>query len=159
MIIKQDEVLDFVRKRQRPEKWVQDAREYSRTLKALVDGKNFKEELINRIELLESDKRSIARQKYSKDIRDLFSRILEKRENVFQANGGSEEIKIKSEAQKEQFISLIEDFKGGKSLTKYLSEYFFRCLDTDPNGVLFLEYKTEPLDIYPTYKSIKDIRD
>ena len=159
MVIKQEDVLDFVRKRQRPEKWVQDAREYSRTLKALVDGKNFKEELINRIELLESDKRSIARQKYSKDIRDLFSRILEKRENVFQANGGSEEIKIKSEAQKEQFISLIEDFKGGKSLTKYLSEYFFRCLDTDPNGVLFLEYKTEPLDIYPTYKSIKDIRD
>ncbi len=160
MVIKQDDVLDFVRKRQKPDKWVNDAREYSRTLKALITGKGFKDELINRIELLESDKRSIARKKYSKDIRDLFSRVLEKRENVFQANGGSEEINIESEAQKEQFIRLLANFKGGKSITKYLSEYYFRCLDTDPNGVLFLEYKTDPeLDIYPTFKSINDIRD
>jgi hypothetical protein len=160
MIIGKEKVLDFIKSKQQTEQWVRDAREYSVMCKALVDGKNFKEVLIKKIEKLESENRAKARQKYSKDIRDLFYRVLEKRDNVFQANGGSEEIKIKSETQKEEFVRLIENFKGGKSLSKYLSEYFFRCLDTDPNGLLFLEYKTEDekLKIYPTYKSINDIR-
>lgn len=158
-IFDEETVLIEVQKHQSLEGWVQKARENSRELKALITGEGFHEELINKIEGLESDVRSIARKKYSKDIRDVFQRINKKRDNVFQANGGSEEIKIEEGEFRRSFIEALNNFKGGKSITKYLSEYFFRQLDTDPNGLIFLEYKTEPeLKIYPTYKSINDIR-
>jgi hypothetical protein len=156
-------VLEELNKHQTAEKWVNSARENSRVLKALVTGDGFHEELISKIEHLESDQRSTARRKYSKDIRDLFFRVTKKRDNVFQATGGSEEIKIEGETYKTQFIDTLEKFKGGKSINKYLSENYFRQLDTDPNGVIFIEYKTEKgegekLEIYPTYKSINHIR-
>lgn len=154
-------VIEEIQKHQNIEAWVKDARARSTELKALVNGDGFHKELIERIEILESDARSKARIKYSKDIRDLFFRILKKRDNVFQANGGSEEIKIPEGQMRESFIERLNHFKGGKSITKYLSEYYFRQLDTDPNGVIFIEYKTkdsEISEIYPTYKSINDIR-
>ena len=160
MILDQNTVLELVQANQSVQPWVNKSREMSRELKALVLGKDFHAELIDRIEILESDARAKARVKYSKDIRDVFERILKKRDNVFQSSGGSEEIKISSEEMKKQFIDALSKFKGGKSIQKYLSEYFFQQLDTDPNGVIFLEYKIEDgeLEIYPTYKSINDIR-
>jgi len=154
-------VLAELEKHQTTQKWVMDARERSATLKALVNGENFSELLIQEIEKIESKDRSIARRKYAKDIRDLFARVNKKRENVFQSSGGSEEIKNISEKQKEDFLKILSSFKGGKSLFKYLSEYFFQQLDIDPNGLIFIEYRTEQnvlKEIYPTYKSINDIR-
>lgn len=140
--------------------WVKNARENHKILKAIVYGENFKEVLIEKIEKIESTEKSIARQKYSKDIRDLLYRILKVRDNVFEANGGSEKILINHERVKEEFIRIISSFKSNKSLFKYLSEYFFQFLDTDPNSIIFLEYKTVPKEkVYPTYKSIKDIRE
>jgi hypothetical protein len=161
MIFDQITVLKEIEEHQTPELWIVEARKRSTELKALVNGENFAELLIQQIEKVESNNRAIARKKYSKDIRDLFSRVNKKRENVFQSNGGSEEIKIDSEELKTQFIKTLTHFKGGKSLFKYLSEYFFKQMDIDPNGVIFIEYKAEEgkeLKVYPTYKSINDIR-
>jgi len=106
---------------------------------------------------LESAERAIARKKYSKDIRDLFDRVMQPRTNVFTASGGSIMNRISSEDQKKKLIASLAHFKGQKSIKKYLSENFFRLEDTDPNGLLFLEY-VEDEDIFPTYKSINDIR-
>lgn len=152
-------VIEEIQKHPIAQQWVRDARERSSELKALVNGDGFDELLITKIEKLESNDRAASRKKYSKDMRDVFFRILKKRDNVFQATGGSEDIKIPSEEQKQQFLDILKYFKGGKSITKYLSEYYFRMVDTDPNGLLFLEYKSDPkLEIYPTYKSINSIR-
>lgn len=153
-------VIETVKKHSLTMQWVNDARAYSKELKALVLGEDFTS-LLERIEHVEGEKKAIARKKYSKDIRDLFSRVLEKRENVFQANGGSLTINVEGDAQKELFIKTLNEFKGGKSIDKYMSEYFFRQLDIDPNGLIFLEYKVEDneeIEVYPTYKSINDIR-
>jgi hypothetical protein len=140
--------------------WVIQARERRAIFDALVSGNNFTS-LLEKIEHVETDKRAIARKKYSKDIRDLFSRVFKKRQNVFEAVGGSEVVKIDSEPIKQQFISYTTNFKGNKSIEKYLQDTFFNLLDIDPNGLIFMEYKSQNDElekIYPTYKSINDIR-
>lgn len=155
-----DQVAIAIRKNQTPHSWVNEAREYNKTLTAIVTGKNFHDVLIEQIEKIESSQRAIARRKYSKDIRDVMKRILNKRENVFQATGGSENFDISSEQLKNEFIDNLQEFKGGKSISRYLSENYFQMFDIDPNGVFFLEYKTEDgkVHAYPTFKSICGIR-
>lgn len=135
--------------------WVIMARDRKKEFNALVNGVNFKDLLVQ-IENVESSKRAIARKKYSKDIRDMFNRVFKKRYNVFEAVGGSEIVKIDSESIKQKFEQITTNFKGNKSIEKYLADYFFGLLDIDPNGLIFVEYKGT--EIYPTYKSIDDIR-
>ena len=50
-------------------------RENSKELKALVNGEGFIDELLEKIEHIESDKKAMARIKYSRSIQDTFSRI------------------------------------------------------------------------------------
>jgi hypothetical protein len=151
------EVIDFIKEHKKAPKWVSDARTNHKTLNALITGKKFDEILLTQIEKIESAARSIARKKYSKDIRDMFDRVMQPRANVFTASGGSVHNDIKNKEQKEKFTKSLAHFKGQKSIKKYLSEDFFRLGDTDPNGLMFLEYN-EDIDIWPTYKSINDIR-
>lgn len=161
MIYQEEQIKELLKAHsEEKENWVIDARENNKMLKALVNGDGFHEELIEHIEHLESSERSQVRKKYSKDIRDLFSRVMKKRQNVFDANGGSANTKIKNETIKEDFISAISSFKSNKSLYKYLSEAYFQLTDIDPNGVIMLEYerKEDEFNLYPTYKSIEDIR-
>lgn len=161
MTYTEDEVKELLKKHsEKVDQWVKDARTQSKTLKALVNGDGFHEELIERIEHLESLERAEVRRKYSKDIRDLFNRVMKKRQNVFDANGGSENDSIKNDTIKNLFEDKISNFKANKSLYKYLSENYFQLTDVDPNGVIMLEYKQKnnDFDLYPSYKSIEDIR-
>lgn len=153
----EEEVFAFIKKHSKPSEWIVKARDDHRTLKALVTGDDFTEVLIDKIEGIESDARKIARKRYSKDIRDLFYRVMSLRSNVFTASGGSVNIDIKSEEIKQKINSHIKSFKGQKSLKKYLSEVLFTLLDTDPNGVILIEYDGDK-KIEPYYKSINDIR-
>lgn len=152
-----EEVIELIRKNQSTLTWVTSARKNSDVLKALVFGKEFSELLIHHIEKIESEPRSEARIKYSKDIRDMFARVFQPRNNVFSASGGDVDIDISADKFKEEFIEALAQFKGNKSITAYLEEYFFPLLDTDPNGLIMLEYIKQE-DIFPTYKSIHDIR-
>jgi len=153
----EEEVIDFIKKHQNTEKWVTVARENHKVLSALVLGKKFHEVLIRRIEKIESADRAVARAKYSKDIRDLFDRVMQPRNGVFTASGGSVMDDMPKGKNKEKFFKSIKHFKGQKSIRQYLAENFFRLEDTDPNGILFLEYISNK-NIFPTYKSIDDIR-
>lgn len=140
--------------------WVTQARDNSVIYKALVDGEDYSKVLIERIERIESKAKAEARKKYSKDIRDVFERVMKPRENVFQANGGSEKLILASENIRKIFTSVQSNFKSNKSVFKYLSEVYFNLCDVDPNGLIFIEYKgTTNKVLYPTYKSISDIYD
>ena len=155
-----DEAIEFIKMNQDVKPWVSKSRDYSMKLQALVEGKGF-EELLLRIEHIESTKRADVRKKYSKDIRSLFERLTNTRSNVFQSNGGSVEIKSISDTLKEQINEALTDFKGQKSIHQYLSENLFQLADIDPSGLMYVEYKSdnkELEDIYPTYKSIHDLR-
>ena len=157
IFIDETEVIDFIKKHLKAPQWVDAARKNHKTLNALVTGKDFTEVLITQIEKIESPERAASRKKYSKDIRDMFDRVMQPRTNVFTASGGSVHNDIQNKEQKEKFIKSLAQFKGQKSIKKYLSEDFFRLGDVDPNGLLFLEYR-EDENIWPTYKSINDIR-
>ena len=163
MIFTDSEAIDKVKElsKEGTPNWVTKARDESKIYKALVDGDDFCDVLINKIEHIESSARAEVRKKYSKDIRDLFERVMKPRENVFQANGGSEKLLITNENIKKIFINAQSNFKSNKSVFKYLSEVYFNLADVDPNGLIFLEYKaTQSTNaVYPTYKSIDDIYD
>jgi len=105
MTYTEDEVKELLKQHSgKTEQWIFEAREQHKTLKALVTGEGFHEELIKKIEHLESNERSIVRKKYSKDIRDLFSRAMIKRQNVFDANGGSENNRIGNDTIKYLYL-------------------------------------------------------
>jgi hypothetical protein len=139
--------------------WVTTARKNSKIYEALINGENFSNVLIEQIEHIESPKKAVARRKYSKDIRDVFERVMKQRENVFQANGGSEKLILNNDNIRKIFETAQSNFKSNKSVFKYLSEEYFNLADIDPNGVMFLEYKINNTSkkVYPTYKSINDI--
>tara|TARA_R110000765_G_scaffold390257_1_gene482937 strand:+ start:1210 stop:2886 length:1677 start_codon:yes stop_codon:yes gene_type:complete len=142
--------------------WVKAARDKSLELRALKYGENFHELLINKIEYIENSDRALARTKYSYDVRDLFERVMQPRQNVFSADGGSTFWKKDiNEKRKEGINERFTNFKGGKSIEGYLQDTLFQVSDVDPNGMIFLEYVTDQdkvVNVYPTYKSIKDIQ-
>jgi len=150
------EVIELIKKNQAVPAWVSVARKESDLLKALVTGEKFNDVLINRIENIESASRAVSRKKYSKNIVDMLSRTMNPRSAVFNAFGGSVRNRMTT-SNLDTFTSLLSKFKGQKSIKKYLSENLFRWMDSDPNSVIFMEY-VEDEDIYPTYKSINDIR-
>ena len=159
MIFTDKEAIDKIRQLSKDgtPNWVTQSRDSSVIYKALVDGENFTDVLVDKIEMIESGAKAKARKKYSKDIRDLFERVMKSRENVFQANGGSEKLILANETIANIFAKAQSNFKANKSVFKYLSEVYFDLSDVDPNGLIFLEYKNNSISPYPTYKSIEDI--
>lgn len=156
-----EQIIELVKANIKIPNWVSEARVNSKELFALVYGEDFHNLLINKIEKIENSDRAIARRKYSIDIRDLFERVMVQRDNVFSADGGSDYFEDINDARKENIKKYLSSFKSGKSLDEYLSKNLFQLSDVDPNGLMFLEYKSENgnlKDIYPTYKSIQDIQ-
>lgn len=147
-------------------KWVSSAREYCKELCALVEGENFKEELISKIESIESENKAKARQKYSRDVRDFFSRINLPTQNVFSATGGVKnyqngETQLSEENLKRLF-STIGNIRDGKSIERFIETKWMPLYHTDPSGVLFMRYAVDKVNdkvsVYPTYQCINVIR-
>ena len=134
-------------------------RESSDELKALVDGDDFIEELIEKIEGIESGVKAEARRKYSRNIKDLYGRIFQPIDNIHYATGGIKDYDILNPTIKSEFLNKIASVRDGKPLSEWVQDYAIKLMNTDPNGLMFLEYTTDPIvDIYPTYKSIDKIR-
>ena len=130
-------------------------RDYSKELKALVNGTEFIEELICKIEGIESDLKSKARIKYSKNIKSMFARLFQPIDNIYYATGGLKDYDI-PESLKKEFLSKIANVRDNKTLSEWVQLNAIQLFNTDPNGLIFLEYKDT--DIYPTYKSIDAVR-
>lgn len=133
-------------------------RESSNELKALVNGDDFIDELIDNIEGIESSVKAEARRKYSRNIKDLYGRIFQPIDNIHYATGGIKDYDILNESVKTLFLNRIANIRDGKPLSEWVQDYAIKLMNTDPNGLMFLEYTTEPVSIYPTYKSIDKIR-
>ena len=136
-----------------------DMREDSKELKSLVNGTDFLDELINKIEGLESEKKAKARKKYSKDIQGFFRRLFQPIDNIYYATGGLKDYSAVKKSLQSDFISKIANISDNKPLSEWVQTYAIQLFNTDPNGLIFLEYTTKDnFDIYPTYKSINNIR-
>lgn len=154
-----DEAIEYLKKHEQVSKLFLKMREKSKELKALVNGEGFIEELLERIEIIESEKKANARIKYSRDIQDTFSRIFQPIDNIYYATGGIKDYDVKDPQLKKTYISKIASIRDGKSLSEWVQTKGIQIFNTDPNGLIFLEYTTNPTkDIYPTYKSIESLR-
>lgn len=165
MILDENQAINIVKANaDKVPDWVVSARSQSATLKALIDGEDFIPLLINQIEHVETEKKALARKKYSRNITDLYERLLLPIDNVFNSTGGSKKYFTEgfNQADSERFINLIANIKGGKSVQNYTETTWMPLYHTDPNGVIFMEYQTfddKDAETYPTYKSITTIHD
>ncbi len=132
-----EEVINKIRSYPKPPSWVVESRTAHKELKALKTGEGFNELLIKKFEKIESNDRQVARNKYSKDIRDLFSRVYQPRDNVFRAAGGSVTDTYSSDTNKQKYLEAAKSYKGQKTIKQYLSDSFFDLSDADPNGLIF----------------------
>ena len=157
MILGEEDVLKIVKASQEVPGWISVGRDDSLELSALVNGDNFSDLLIKRIEQIEQKQKAVARERYSRDIRDFYDRILSLLSHVYNATGGSKSYEIK-DSIKEDVAETISNSRSGKTLEQWLQVNWMKNVyQTDPNGVIFLEY-TEKRNPYPIYKSIHDIR-
>lgn len=160
MIFKSDaEAIQAIKDNLRVNEEFLEMRKSSDELKALVNGEDFIDELLERIEGIESEKKAKARKMYSRSIKDLFTRLLQPVGNIYYATGGVKDYDIKNDEVKKKFLNKIASIRDSKPLGEWVQTYAIQLMNTDPNGLIFLEYTTDPeLDIYPTYKSIDCIR-
>jgi len=157
MILTEDEAIELVENSQTTPEYITAGREMACELFALVQGDKFKEELIKRIEKIESTEKSIARKKYSRNVADFFERLLQPIGNIYSSTGGNKQYDITTDSIKKEVLTSLSNISGNQSLEKWLRQTWMPLYHTDPNGLIMYEYKGE--EIYPTYKSINVIRD
>ena len=151
-----DEVIKAIKQYNKVPDWVAEAREYHKTMKALIYGEDYKS-LLLKVEHIETQKKAEARNKYSRPIKDTNAKILEPVSNVYSATGGSKLYDIKSEEQKKSFLKELGNVRGGLSLEQWLATYWSKDLyNVDPSGLMMLEWQDDKA--WPTYKSIDTIR-
>lgn len=160
MIFKTDaEVFRFIKENEKVKPIIQLAREQNKTLLSLVEGDDFKDELINNIEFIESDDKAKSRRKHSRSITDFYERLLNPISNVFSATGGSKKYDIDNEDDLTNLMRKVANIRGGKSIENFVENKWMPLYHVDPNGVIFMEYDGEDIDnLIPTYKSIGSIR-
>jgi len=158
MVLDEEEVQGILKANMSVPNWVVTAREQSDKLFALMHGDDFIAQLI-KIEYLESKKKQEARAKYSRNIVPFYNKLLRPVSNVYSANGGSIHLDIENDKDRENLLNKLSRARSGKSLRDWLKTFWMPLYHSDPNGLVFLEYETEPeIDCWPTYKQISHIR-
>lgn len=147
------EIIEILKENKTSCDWVVNARKNNKEYEALILGKGYLE-LLEKVEKRESEEQIKVRRKYSRNIVDLFDRVLRNVDNIYSANGGIIDIDA---SDKKPFFELRSNIRNGIGLTKWLDTNWSRILyNTDPNGLLMYEIKNSKP--YLTYKSIQCIQ-
>jgi hypothetical protein len=165
MIYQIDEILKILQNStQSVPLWISEQRKINIELEALVNGiKHF--EQLYKIEHKEDDDQLEARKRYSHSIKDLFDRVLRPLDNIYSSTGGTKYYGYKDEENEQEFdetplLKALSRIRDGKPLEKWLQNNWMKLYHTDPNGLIFYEYKSKPVaKAYPTYKNIGTVRD
>ena len=159
MILEDDQALEVLKISQRVPAFITQSRKESKELFALVEGDDFQEELIHRIEYIEGADKAEARKKHSRDITPFYEKLLRPVDNVYSATGFSKHYNIDDEEKKKELMRKISRIRSGKSLQEWLRSNWMPLYHTDPNGVIFMEYESgDDPKCWPTYKNIDHIR-
>lgn len=156
MVLKEDQVLALIKDNEKPPDWIEQARKDYKTLNALINGENYLDELSQIENIEKSENRWEVRKKYSRSITDIVSRLLRPIDNIYSATGGSKNYLL-SDDQKKILLETLSKVRGNQSLESWLKNNWINLYHSDPNGIIFLEYK-EDEKCWPTYKSITSIR-
>lgn len=162
MALELDQIITIIKAHQTVPTYIKTGRAMHTELLALVEGDGFHEELIHKIEHIESPQKQEVRLKYSRSIKDTFERLLRPIDNVFNATGSSKEYNVTAEANKQTVLDMVGNIRGGKSVEQWLEAFWIKLYHVDPNGLVFMEWKGVDEDsearTWPTYKSINNIR-
>lgn len=159
MILDDNQALAILELSKKVPAFITLSRAESKELFALVEGDNFDEELIHRIEHIESADKAEARKKHARNITPFFEKLLRPVDNVYSATGFSKSYNVDDEKKKEALMSNISRIRSGKSLQEWLRSNWMPLYHTDPNGVVFMEYESgDDPKCWPTYKNISHIR-
>jgi len=158
MILDDNQALQILEASKKVPAFIAQSRLESTELFALIEGDDFDKELIEKIEHIESNEKQQARKKYSRDIAHFFTRLLRPVDNVYSATGGSKMYDIDNEKNLSSLLKKVGRVRSGQSLQEWLKVNWMPLYHADPNGVIFLEYKTKPDKCWPTYKNIDFIR-
>lgn len=140
------------------------ARCMSDKLRLHVDGVGM-QDFLARINNYENEKQFEARKKHAISNKAVIEDLLRNVDNAFSARGGSKNYEFTTKSNEEKFIIRLTDVKSSLSLSEYIEQVWFHKFVTDPNGLMFVEVKSEEVDgeevakAEPTYKSIYSIRD
>ena len=155
----EENLFSYIERNKETPAWILEARENHTMLKALVEGENFENILIKRIEFLEDDDKALARKKYSRNIVDLFERLLRPLDNIYTSTGGAKHYHNLSDVQIDDLTSHLDSVRGDKGLETWLKDTWLKTLHTDPSGIVYLEYDAVlGIKPQPCYKSINTIR-
>ena len=156
----EEQIFSYIQSNEQVKPWIADARKYSKDLLAVIDGENFEDHLIHQIEHLENKQKAKARKKYSRDIKDFYTRLLRPIDNIWSSTGGISRIENLDDNQSAELQAHVANVKGNKTLLKFLENTWQQVYHTDPNGIIMLEYDAMlGIKPRPSYKSINMIRD
>ena len=157
MVLEEDKILELIITPENTN--LSDYRNKHKIFNLYFNGGDIASE-IEKIDTFENNKQRQLRQKIARSPKDLLQRLLNPFKKVFSATGGSEQIEIKPQARKDEFISHLSKLPEGISLSKWMYNYWVEAYITDPNGVIFIETEnTDNPKSYPTYKSTSVIHD
>lgn len=94
------------------------------------------------------------REKYGKSNRDLYARVLQPTNAIWNARGGGVQYLV-SEAQEKQLKTLLSNVRAGYSVRRWIRNFWRPRYIDDPMGLIMMETGTD--SVYPTYKSSSDI--
>lgn len=158
MTLEEDEAVKLLKANIKRSDFAVKSEEQSDRLFALMHGDKFIDLLINQIEHIESPNKALARKKNSRNVVHVFDRLLRPVSNVYSANGGTINLDV-TDSEREILLSRMSRTRDGKSLREWLKTFWMPLYHSDPNGVIFIEYQSEPeLNCWPTYKQISVIQ-
>jgi hypothetical protein len=152
-------IKDIADKFNNPDVRIKWAREYNDKMMLHVHGVGLKEALA-KINNYENDKQKDARDLFAHSNKYISDRLLRPTDNVFSAKGGYRKYIFDSSEKKieDAFVERLVDVYSGYNLSQYIHRVWFDKYVCDPNGLIFIEVNEDGTESYPTYKSIKSIR-
>lgn len=88
---------------------------------------------------------------------DMFGRLFQREEMVFNAQGGATVFEGLEEGEKKKMVVALSDIRYEVNLRTWIKTFALQAYRCDPMGVIFMEYDTQKT--YPTYKCIESIYD
>jgi len=156
MILDFDQIKDILDNK--PNKAIIEyGKEAHKLLSAVVLGDEYTSEL-QHSKYFEDDALYEERKKSISNI-DLFGRILQRENMVYEARGGSIVYNEENKEKVEKLEKTISNIRLGLSLRSWIKEICSRIYEVDPMGVVFMEKSEDGKETYPTYKSIAAVYD
>lgn len=145
---------------------IEKGREMCKKLMLHLEGIGMEEAIIQCDHFASKDMHDVQK-KYAISNVDLFARILQQEDMVFNARGGSSYFKL-SETDEQAMNIILSDVGYGMNLRKWVKTFALQAYRCDPMGIIFMELEQMEINdagemaepkAYPTYKSINRIFD